>query len=86
MKNLLPLQVIFLFTFFSFGQICQAQLKVTAKGTGQTTGHIATLEITNLGNEPVQLEPQVVYIPSSGKYQSYVGRIPGGQATSSLLA
>lgn len=79
MKNLLHLHVIFLFTFFSFGQICQAQLKVTAKGTGQTTGHIATLEITNRGDEPVQLEPQVVYIPSSGKYQSYVGRIPGGQ-------
>jgi hypothetical protein len=51
---------------------------VSVRGTGRTTGHIATLTVKNQGNEPVTTSSQTVFIPSSGRYQSYVGRIPGG--------
>ncbi len=54
-------------------------LSATAKGTGQTTGHIANITVTNKTNTPFVIAPQTVYIPSDGRYQSYVGRIPEGQ-------
>lgn len=41
--------------------------------TGRTTGHIATLTVTNNTDEPVELAPGPFYIPSSGVYQGYVG-------------
>jgi hypothetical protein len=47
-------------------------------GTGQTTGHIANLTTTNPNGYPIAIEPQMVYIPSDGKYQPYIGRIPDG--------
>ncbi|HSF89443.1 MAG TPA: Ig-like domain-containing protein [Saprospiraceae bacterium] len=56
----------------------QAQsLKITATGTGQTTGHIANLSITNTTGSTVRINPQTCYIPSDGKYQPYVATIPG---------
>ena len=56
----------------------QAQsLKITATGTGQTTGHIANLSITNTTGSTVKINPQTCYIPSDGKYQPYVATIPG---------
>lgn len=56
----------------------QAQsLKVVATGTGQTTGHIANLSITNTTGSTVRINPQTCYIPSDGKYQPYVATIPG---------
>jgi hypothetical protein len=61
---------------------------VTAKGTGRTTGHVATLTVANTGPQPVSLPPFEFFIPSDGKYQSYVGRTsqgppipPGGTQT-----
>lgn len=58
--------------------LAQGPLTVVAKGTGQTTGHIATLTVTNRGNEAITVAGQMFYIPSDGKYQSYIGRIPPG--------
>lgn len=52
-------------------------LKVTATGTGQTTGHIATLSITNSSGSAIKINPQTCYIPSDGKYQPYVATLPG---------
>ncbi len=55
----------------------QAQsLKVVATGTGQTTGHIANISITNTTGQAVKINTQTCYIPSEGKYQSYVATIP----------
>lgn len=55
----------------------QAQsLKITATGTGQTTGNIANLSIINTAGSTVRINPQTCYIPSDGKYQPYVATIP----------
>ncbi len=51
----------------------------TPRGTGQTTGHIADVTLTNDGPRPVVFPDRPVYIPSGGRYQSYV--IPGGGGT-----
>ncbi len=51
---------------------------ISAKGTGQTTGHIATLTVRNPGKHTINLATQTFYIPSNGRYQSYVGRISPG--------
>lgn len=71
---------------------------VTVRGTGQTTGHIATITFENSGQQVLSVLAQSVFIPSveargevlhktdktsgddqyTGRYQSYVGRIPGG--------
>lgn len=47
---------------------------ITAKGTGRTTGHIATITVRNTVDEPVELPSAMFYIPSGGTYQGYVGR------------
>ena len=52
---------------------------IRAKGTGQTTGHIANIEVKNKGDKAIEVKSQLFYIPSYGKYQSYVGRIEEGQ-------
>ncbi len=49
---------------------------LAAKGTGRTTGHIADLVVTNNSSVNIETAPQTLYIPSDGKYQSYVARIP----------
>lgn len=49
----------------------------TAKGTGQTTGNIANIEVENTGETPITVLPQTAYIPSSGQYQPYIAIIPG---------
>lgn len=41
-------------------------------GTGQTTGHIATLTIANNSKTEVTVEIPPMYIPSSGNYQPYI--------------
>lgn len=54
----------------------QAQsLKITATGTGQTTGHIANLTIINTAGSAVRINPQTCFIPCDGKYQPYVATI-----------
>lgn len=54
------------------------KFQIKATGTGNTTGHIANILVTNNNDFPVDILPQNVFIPSDGKYQSYVGRIPDG--------
>ena len=53
---------------------------LSAKGTGRTTGHVISLVVVNTGSQPASLPPTTFYIPSSGQYQSYVGRIVPGPA------
>ncbi|HEX5111561.1 MAG TPA: hypothetical protein VFV79_01860, partial [Saprospiraceae bacterium] len=53
-----------------------ANLKVEAVGTGETTGHIADLIIKSKEKTEVQIQAQSFYIPSDGRYQSYVAEIP----------
>ena len=68
--------------------VSQAQsLKIIATGTGQTTGHIANLSITNTTGSSVRINAQTCYIPSDGKYQPYIATIPATtvpQGTSQL--
>jgi len=52
------------------------KIDVTAKGTGQTTGHIADLNIRNHNNTEVKILTLFVYIPSDGHYQSYIAEVP----------
>jgi|GEM_PF-2248885 len=49
-----------------------AELVYTPRGTGQTTGHIATLEIYNPTGRTVVFELPMLYIPATGKYQGYL--------------
>lgn len=73
-----PLRWIFVFAvinLFLFGAV-RGQIKVKATGTGQTTGHIANLTVTNTTSESLQINSQTAYIPSDGRYQSYVGTVP----------
>lgn len=56
----------------------QQQLSIKATGTGRTTGHIVNITVTNHGRVPVNISAQTFYIPSDGKYQSYIGRIAWG--------
>ncbi|WP_020537313.1 hypothetical protein [Lewinella cohaerens] len=51
---------------------------MVAFGTGQTTGHIATLTVTNNTAAEVNVAPQSFLLPALQTYQSYVGRIPAG--------
>lgn len=53
-------------------------VKIDVLSTGQTTGHIADIKVVNYNNIPLEIITQTFYIPSSGQYQSYVARIPGG--------
>ncbi|MCF8245852.1 MAG: hypothetical protein K9J37_06730 [Saprospiraceae bacterium] len=43
-----------------------------ATGTGNTTGHIATLTLTNSTGQPITAPIGNFYIPSCGQYQPYV--------------
>ena len=51
---------------------------VVARGTGRTTGHIADLIVSNNTSQPIEILPERMYIPSDGKYQSYVAWIEEG--------
>ncbi|MBP6793672.1 MAG: hypothetical protein KA143_01390, partial [Saprospiraceae bacterium] len=73
MKQIFTLVYLLLITSLS----SKAQsLQVTATGTGQTTGHIANLSITNTTGSTIKINPQTCYIPSAGTYQPYVATIP----------
>jgi hypothetical protein len=75
MKQIFTL--VFLLLISSLLSESKAQsLKVTATGTGQTTGHIANLSITNTTGSTIKINPQTCYIPSAGTYQPYVATIP----------
>ncbi|HSF90267.1 MAG TPA: hypothetical protein VLA46_12670 [Saprospiraceae bacterium] len=58
-------------------ELRRTMLTVTAKGTGNTTGHIANLSVDNPTQSYLVTSPQSVFIPSDGQYQPYVGTIPG---------
>ena len=47
-------------------------LDYSAKGTGQTTGHVITLDIHNPTAKPVTVTIPVCYVPSDGEHQGYV--------------
>ncbi|MBX2929989.1 MAG: hypothetical protein KF852_19295 [Saprospiraceae bacterium] len=49
--------------------------KIKATGTGRTTGHIATLTVSNPGKEAITLNIGPFLIPSGGKFQGY--GVPG---------
>jgi hypothetical protein len=51
-------------------------MKVTATGTGQTTGHIAILSVTNSTGSALMINSQTCFIPSDGQYQPYITIIP----------
>jgi hypothetical protein len=51
---------------------------VAATGEGRTTGHIGTVSVRNRSDRPIEVNPGYVYIPSKGKYQDYVAKIPPG--------
>lgn len=58
-------------------QLCYAESVVfIATGTGQTTGHIATLYVENNTQQPFSFETEGFFIPSEGNYQSYVVPYP----------
>lgn len=48
------------------------ELIARPRGTGRTTGHIADLSVTNTTDKPVSITAGPSFIPSKGKYQSYV--------------
>ena len=48
------------------------EVRFIPKGTGQTTGHIADLSITNTSGKPLVFKIPALYIPATGKYQPYV--------------
>lgn len=60
--------------FIAHSSFSQAQVR-SAKGTGRTTGHIVTLFAYNPGKKPITANFGPYFIPSEGKYQSYV--VPG---------
>ncbi len=88
--SIIPFLLFFLISGFSQNENStdnsSPALHVIAKGTGQTTGHIATLSVTNLGNldkDPTFLiEQQVFLIPSRSNYQGYISHIPPGTTVS----
>ena len=47
-------------------------LVCSAKGTGQTTGHVADLTLYNPTNNPVTTDVGSLLIPSGGQYQPYI--------------
>jgi hypothetical protein len=53
-----------------------SQTKITATGTGNTTGHIANLNVSNEGKDRIHILSQTIYIPSAGQYQPYIATIP----------
>jgi hypothetical protein len=61
--------------FFVILPVAVFAQKIKATGTGQTTGHIATLTVSNPGKEAITLNIGPFLIPSSGKFQGY--GVPG---------
>ncbi|MEL6836259.1 MAG: Ig-like domain-containing protein [Bacteroidota bacterium] len=53
-------------------------LRCRATGNGQATGQIGSIQVINSGSEAVPIQPQVFFIPSDGKHQGYLARIPAG--------
>ncbi|HPQ98390.1 MAG TPA: Ig-like domain-containing protein [Saprospiraceae bacterium] len=71
--------VFLLFPAFLLAQQSAAKSKapelLLALGTGQSSGHIATLYIKNEAPESVRLQPATYYIPALRGFQSYVGSL-----------
>lgn len=53
---------------------------IAAKGTGRTTGHIATITVKNNTDRPFELPSAMFYIPMGNGYQGYVGRPAPGHS------
>ncbi len=76
MKTLINAIFLFAILFAPADLRAQAANKVKVTGTGNTTGHIANLTVTNSGSSPLLVQQQTVYIPSDGRYQPYVATVP----------
>ncbi len=75
MEKMIAFVILLLIPALYFEVYAQS-LKIIATGTGQTTGHIANLSITNTTGSTVRINSQTCYIPSDGKYQPYVATFP----------
>lgn len=73
-------KIVLLFAcFFLFSHTLFSQTQVrSARGTGRTTGHIATLSVYNPGKKAITANFGPYFIPSNGKDQSYV--VPGAMS------
>lgn len=58
--------------YVSLPNIGDTPLVCSAKGTGQTTGHIADLALYNPTDAPVTATTGPLFIPSGGQYQPYI--------------
>ena len=56
----------------SYGGGSMDDLVFTATGTGNTTGHVATLTVTNPTGQPITATIGNFLIPSGGQYQPYI--------------
>jgi len=59
------------FLFMALLPFCSFSQKIKATGTGQTTGHIANLSISNKSKEPLTLKLGPFLIPATKKFQGY---------------
>lgn len=73
-----PIQLLCMLLLLMTGWPLAHSQTVTIKaiGTGNTTGHIGNLIISNPGSSTITINPQTVYIPSNGEFQPYVATIP----------
>lgn len=69
MKHYSSLLMAFLLAIAGPGTALSQSIK--AEGTGRTTGHIATLSITNKGKEPLQMRLGPFFIPTAKERQGY---------------
>lgn len=58
----------------------EGQAFIAAKGTGRTSGHIATITVKNNTDRPFELPSAMFYIPMGKGYQGYVGRPAPGHS------
>ncbi len=68
----------FAFVLFLFQNFLSAQQEISVKATatGQTTGHIAELALSNNSGKTINYPVGPFFIPSSGQYQPYI--VSGG--------
>ena len=72
-SRLLPVILTLMLTVQVQAQIILPEgVLISPRGTGRTTGHIATLNIRNTTDQPHLLDLGPVYIPATGKYQPYI--------------
>lgn len=56
----------------------EEQVRCRAVGNGQATGQIGTLFLSNESEQAFMIQAQAFFIPSDGRHQGYLARIPAG--------